>query len=199
MIDCVVSRTKPTTNYIFKNENEHVKINMFNIYDNDNDSDYNSNNGNEAKVYLKYIIDNYDNLSDFTFFIRDNVCDWHLSKSIDLMLDEAVASGELFYNVNDRCIFGSILCNPCYNDILCWYNTFIEKYIPFNTLPNKDWTVGYRGSSQFLVHKTLIRKLPLEFYENLYNWTVNTILINDKSGRFLEWTWHIFWDIYAKL
>jgi hypothetical protein len=22
---------------------------------------------------------------------------------------------------------------------------------------------------------------------------------NDKSGRFLEWTWHIFWDIYPNL
>jgi hypothetical protein len=64
-----------------------------------------------------------------------------------------------------------------------------------NSLPNRDWTRGYRFST-ILVHKSVITKLPLEFYENLYNWIITTDITNDKSGRFLEWTWHIFWDIY---
>lgn len=68
-----------------------------------------------------------------------------------------------------------------------------------NSLPNKDWTQDQRGSAQFLVHKSLIRKLPIEFYEDLYNWIITTDMTNDKSGRFLEWTWHIFWDIYPNL
>lgn len=115
------------------------------------------------------------------------------------MFDEAVMSNRLYYNINDRCILGSIINNCWYNDILIWYNKYIEKYIPINTLPNKDWTQYHRGSAQFLVHKSLIRKLPLEFYENLYNWIITTDMTNDKSGRFLEWTWHIFWDIYPNL
>jgi hypothetical protein len=157
------------------------------------------NKGNEASVYLKYIIDNYENLPDFTFFIQDEEYAWHHSGSIINLLDEAIMSNKLYYNINDKNILGSIVTNPWYNDILIWYNTYIEKYIPINTLPNKDWTPNYRGSAQFLVHKSLITNLPLEFYENLYNWLITTDMTSAKSGRFLEWTWHIFWDIYPNL
>ena len=44
------------------------------------------------------------------------------------------------------------------------------------------------------MHKSLIKRLPIKFYEDLYNWIINTNMPNSKSGRFLEWTWHIFWD-----
>ena len=108
-------------------------------------------------------------------------------------------SGKLYYNINDRCVLGSIVSNPLYDELLTWYDTYIEKYIPLNNLPDKDWTQNHMGSAQFLVHKSLITKLPVEFYENLYNWIITTDMTNETSGRFLEWTWHIFWDIYPNL
>jgi len=78
-----------------------------------------------------------------------------------------------------------------------WYNQFIEPYIPFEKLPNKDWLIGYKGCAQFLVHKSLITNLPLKFYQDLYEWILN--FHNGKlSGYFLEWTWHLFWVIYPK-
>jgi hypothetical protein len=79
---------------------------------------------------------------------------------------------------------------------LDWYNMHIEMYVPYNTL---DLDKIYRTSAQFLVHKSLITKLPLEFYEKLYNWIITTDMISAKSGRFLEWTWHIFFDVYPNL
>jgi hypothetical protein len=198
MINCVVSRYKKNTDWVYKLKN----IEKYYIYDKENpDSELNIhvNKGNEASVYLKYIIDNYENLADFTFFIHDEEYAWHHPGSIINLFDEAVMSNKLYYNINHRCILGSIVTNPWYNDILIWYNTYIEKYIPINNLPQKDWTQGYRGSSQFLVHKSLITNLPLEFYANLYNWIITTDMTNNKSGRFLEWTWHIFWEIYPNL
>ena len=198
MINCVVSRYKKNTNWVYKLKN----INKYYIYDKETpENEYNIpvNKGNEASVYLKYIIDNYDNLSDFTFFTHDDEYAWHHSGSIINCFNEAVMSNKLYYNINKRSILGSIISNPWYNDILIWYNDYIEKYIPLNTLPNKDWTQGHIGAAQFLVHKSLITKLPLEFYKNLYNWIITTDMTNDKSGRFLEWTWHIFWDIYPNL
>lgn len=197
MIDCVVSRYKKNTDWVYKLKN----INKFYIYDKQTPSnEYNIpvNKGNEASVYLKYIIDNYDKLSDFTFFIHDDEYSWHHSGSIIDLFDEAVASNELYYNINSNCILGSIMKNKWPKEFLVWYNNYIEKYIPLNTLLHKD-TVGYRGSAQFLVHKSLITNLPLKFYEDLYNWIITTRLPNYKSGRFLEWTWHVFWDIYPKL
>ena len=198
MINFVVSRYNKNTDFVYKLKN----IDKYFIYDKEKpENKYNIpvNKGHEASVYLKYIIDNYETLADFTFFMHDDEYAWHHSGSIINLFDEAVNSNKLYYNVNDKCILGSIISNRWYNDILIWYNEYIEKYIPINTLPHKDWTQNHRGSAQFLVHKSLIKKLPLEFYENLYNWIITTNMPNEKSSRFLEWTWHIFWDIYPNL
>jgi len=82
---------------------------------------------------------------------------------------------------------------------MSWYNKYIEKYIPIAKVPNNtDFIYGYLGSSQFLVHKELIRNFPKNFYKNLYDWIISTDLPNALSGRYLEWTWHVFWDIYPK-
>lgn len=61
------------------------------------------NKGNEASIYLKYIIDYYDTLSEFTFFIHDEEYAWHHSGSIIDKFREAIDKKELlYYNVNDR-------------------------------------------------------------------------------------------------
>ena len=91
--------------------------------------------------------------------------------------------------------------NPNIDDVLNnkgGLSDFIEEYIPFKSLPNENWTQGYRGSAQFLVHRSLIRNLPKKFYENLYRWIINTNLSSALTGRYLEWTWHLFWYIYPK-
>lgn len=158
--------------------------------------------GHESSVYLKYIINNYDYLPDFTFFTHGEEYSSYHSGSILDKYNEVVNeinAGKLYYNINDTSMLESIVTNNWYNDILVWYNQYIETYIPLNSLPHTDWTVGYRGSSQFLVHKSLIKKLPKEFYENLYNWIITTDMPIEKSGKFMEWTWHIFWAIYPNL
>ena len=78
------------------------------IYDKETpENEYNIpvNKGNEASVYLKYIVDNYDNLADFTFFTHDEEFAWHHSGSIIDRFDEAVMSNKLYYNINDKNIF----------------------------------------------------------------------------------------------
>jgi hypothetical protein len=201
IVNCVTSRYNKNVDWVYKLKN----INKFYIYDKENPkNEYNVpvNKGQEASVYLKYIIDNYDNLGDFTFFTHDDEYAWHHSGSMIKRFNEAIVQinkGKLYFNINDRCILGSIISNEWYNDILIWYNTYIEKYIPISSLPNKDWTLGYRGSAQFIVHKSLITKLPLEFYTNLYDWITTTDMSNYQTSRYLEWTWHIFWDIYPNL
>jgi hypothetical protein len=172
------------------------------IYDKDSlECPYNIpvNKGNEASVYLKYIVDHYDILTDFTFFIHDDEFAWHHSGSIIDKFDDSIASNKLYYNINDENILGSIFNLNEYEMLIDWYSLYIEPYISKNKLPNQDWTNGYRGSAQFLVHKSLIRNLPKKFYQDLYQWIITTNLPNELSGRFLEWTWHIFWDIYPNI
>ena len=111
-------------------------------------------------------------------------------------------SNKLYYNINEiSCNSVNTFLNCCNDhnwtgDFMNWYNTHVEMYVPFNSL---DVDKFYRNSAQFLVHKSLITKLPLEFYEKLYNWIITTDIENNKSGRFLEWTWHIFFDIYPNM
>ena len=201
MINCVVSRYKKNVDWVYKLQN----INKFYIYDKENpQNEYNIpvNKGNEASVYLKYIVDHYETLADFTFFIHDDEYAWHHSGSIICKYNEAIMSNELYYNINDICNNSMNNCLICCNnnnwtdDFKNWYKEHIEIYVPFNTL-NLNYV--NRNSAQFLVHKSLIIKLPLEFYKKLYDWIISTDMVSAKSGRFLEWTWHIFWDIYPKL
>jgi hypothetical protein len=198
MINCVVSRYNKNTDWVYKLD----KVDKFFIYDKMKPTNpYNVpvNKGNEASVYLKYIIDHYNDLADYTFFVHDEEYSWHHSGTIEQQLNYALDSNQKYYNINDQCVLGSILSHRWYGDILSWYDTYIEKYIPISSLPSKDFTQNHRGSAQFLVHKSILTSLPLEFYVNLYNWIITTPMENGKSGRFLEWTWHIFWDVYPTL
>jgi hypothetical protein len=160
------------------------------------------NKGNEASVYLKYIIDHYDDLPEYTFFIHDEEFSWHHSGSVIDKFKEAKDSNQLYYNINDRAIMTehfiiiAVHGTQWWNDFWIWYKKYVDPYIPSDSLPSIDFTHDYRGAAQFLVHRNLIRNLPKQFYEDIYDWLLTTDMENSKSGRFLEWTWHVFWDIY---
>jgi len=198
----VVSRYNKNVNFLSK-LNKNTKIFVYDKENPDNPLNIPVNKGNEASVYLKYIIDYYDELSDFTFFIHDEEFSWHHSGSIINKYNEAVNSNRYYYNVNDKCFWNrkNIIINDhgkqIYKIFLNWYHQFLEEYIPFSKIPNNtDFLYGFRGSAQFLVHKRLITNFPKEFYINLYDWIINTNIPNYFSGRFLEWTWHVMWYIY---
>jgi hypothetical protein len=198
----VVSRYKKKVKFILK-LNKNTKYFVYDKETPNNPLNIPVNKGNEASVYLKYIIDYYDELSDFTFFIHDEEYAWHHSGSIINKYKEAINSNRYYYNINDKCFWNrrNIIINDhgikIYNFFLNWYRHFLEEYIPFSKIPNnKDFLYGYRGSAQFLVHKNLIRNFPKEFYIKLYNWIITTEIPNYFSGRFLEWTWHVMWYIY---
>lgn len=200
----VISRYRKNVDFINKLNCESENINIM-IYDKvtpSNPLNIPVNKGNEASVYLKYIVDFYDDLPEFTFFMHDEEYAWHHTGSIIDKYYEAKNSNKLYYNVNDKCLWDKceIIKPNIYKILLQWYDKFIEPYIPFARVPNnKDFTYGYRGSAQFLVHRDIISKLPKKFYQDLYDWIITTHLKNSLSGRYLEFTWHIFWDIYPNL
>ena len=160
------------------------------------------NKGNEASVYLKYIVDHYDQLSEYTFFIQDEEFAWHHSGSIIDKFREALDSNKKYYNINDLAHWDkpNLIPPHLYQILLQWYAEYVEEYIPLSKVPNTDDLIyGHRGAAQFLVHRDLIHGLPKEFYERLYNWIITTDLQNYVSGRLLEWTWHVFWVILPEI
>jgi hypothetical protein len=200
IVNVVVSRYNKNVDFAYKiNNNKNINVMIYDKENLNNPLNIPVNKGNEASVYLKYIIDYYDKLTDFTFFIHDEEYAWHHSGSIIDKFNEALMSNKLYYNINDKCHWGkkNLIDKNSYNDLLKWYNKYVEDYIPISKVPNNtDFIYDYFGSAQFLVHKDLIRNLPKEFYVKIYEWIITTDLPNYVSGRYLEWTWHIFWHIY---
>ena len=194
MIHIVVSRYKKNVSWVYKLTNIcDVNIIIYDKEDNDNIFNIPINKGYEASVYLRYIIDYYDKLSQFTFFIQDDEYAWHHSGSIEQQFCNALNSNKEYYNINDRCPLDGFHKSDWKEKYLCWYNEYIEPYVPKSKLPN-DWMTGQRGCAQFLVHKNRILRFPKDFYQRLYDWLITT---TDVPGNipaiFLEWTWHILW------
>ena len=194
----VVSRYNKNVDFVYKiNNGKNINVMIYDKENPENSLNIPVNKGNEASVYLKYIIDYYDELSDFTFFMHDDEYAWHHTGSIIDRYNDAVMSNKMYYNVNNSSWGKNGIDSNLYADLLKWYETYIEEYIPISEVfNNSDFTYGYLGSAQFLVHKDLIRNSPKEFYIRLYEWIITTELSNYISGRYLEWVWHIFWDIY---
>jgi hypothetical protein len=206
MIDVVVSRYKKDTSFAHR-LSEVAPVNVMEYDKERPENPYNVpvNRGTEASVYLKHIVDNYDDrLSEWTFFIHDEERSWHHRGTIAERFKEAIESGEKFYNINNQ-YFYEIDRQVCLQDrpyLWSFYKEYIDEFIPRNKLPcGDDFFAGgkYKISAQFLVHKSLILALPKRFYERLYEFTLTP---HPKGYRFpgflLEWTWHVFWGIYPE-
>jgi len=203
MYNIVISRYQRNTDWHHKFYDLSCSnlINKILIYDKNNPKNpYNipANRGNEASVYLKYIIDHYHNLPEFIYFIQDEEYAWHHKESIVDLLSNAIKQHKCFYNVNHSEWLNETINNCRWkDDYYKWYQKYIEEFIPLNSLPKLDNTKGYMAGSQFLVNKKVILNLPKKFYENLYNWILSEPGgLRCKSGTFMEWSWHIFWEIY---
>lgn len=193
MIHVVVSRYRKNVSWVYKLANI-TDVNVL-IYDKENpDNIFNIpvNKGHEASVYLRYIIDYYDTLPTFTFFIQDDEYAWHHSDSIQVQFCNALNSGKEYYNINDRCPLDDFHRSAYKESYLTWYNEYIEPVVPRSSLP-VDWMTNERGCAQFLVHKNRIRRFPKEFYQTLYDWLLSTSIHGNIPAVYLEWTWHVLW------
>ncbi len=194
MYDIVVSRYRKDVSFASRMNGRVM------VYDKETPSNpYNVpvNKGHEASVYLKHIVDHYDTLAPYTFFIHDEEYAWHHSGSLVDKFDEAVASKAEYYNVNDLCVntmhqvIQDLDRRGWRDDFAAWYSEFIEEIAPFSKL---DLNEPNRNSAQFLVHRDVIRKVPKSLYERLYQWIITTSMPNAKSSRFMEWTWHLLFS-----
>ena len=176
-----------------KNENDTSRYNM------------NKNKGNEASVYLKYILDHWDSLPDHVAFIHAHESDWHHKESMADKLNSFRERGD-YINLNDT---------DCVTNIVKYEDGRIRIYFndertlstePESTFDHmKTWYVntmeGHFGKlregalvtdtccAQFIVSRQAIRRLPRKFYERHYNWLMTTDIENYTCSRFYEWTW----------
>lgn len=140
------------------------------------------NRGREASSYIRYIIDNYNNLPNYMAFIHGHEFAHHqkLGPILDL-IDTTPLHSDTFVTLNSEpgpCKIWPKLCKDH------WPHVF-EKW--FGSCPSVPPCLD--AGAQFVVSKELIRKHPKAMYKDAY-----THLMKHRdtyhAGCLYEYTWH---------
>jgi hypothetical protein len=167
------------------------------------------NKGNEAMVYLTYIIDHYYALPDVIFFHHDHHQAWHqiFSSSYEVSHLNPLTVQKQGY-VSPRCLPG------CENVI-----ELSGDVAPLDELQSATRDVQISSvlheimrdgegrkmkvperiaapcCAQFAVSREAVLARPLETWVALRKWLVETPLDSRSSGRVLEYTWHLWFGM----
>ena len=135
--------------------------------------------GFEVVMYLKYIIDNYHNLSDYNIFIHAHLTSWH-SRNMSQIIPRL--NNASYHNLNiDYFQKINIQNSKDYKNIIDELTTIVyNKTIPYVN--------GY-CCAQFIVSKENIQKHKLNIYRQLDFWLYSTKQHNHYSSRAFEYLW----------
>jgi hypothetical protein len=167
------------------------------------------NKGNEAMVYLTYIIDHYSDLPDVVFFHHDHHQAWHqiFSSSFELSHLNPLTVQKQGY-VSPRCL------STCENIIELpgdvaplddlkgtardvQISTVLHEFMRDGEgnkmkIPEK---IAAPCCAQFAVSREAILRRPLTTWVGLRKWLIETPLDSRSSGRVLEYTWHMWFGM----
>jgi hypothetical protein len=165
---------------------ENVKYSCIVISRNGLKKETKPNKGNEASIYLEYIIENYNSIADYTVFVHGHRTDWHHKENIDEKLNRLTFDRD-YFNINDQSV-GKI------DDISLDY--MLQSKLMTSILNLIDDSIDirdirYRCSAQFYVSKDKIQSNPIELYKKMYNLLMKTEETSYWSGRVFEYLWHI--------
>lgn len=196
----IVSRYNDNVNWVNKLKDSYTIINKENT----------ANVGNEAWSYIRFIIDNYNNLPDRMLFVHGHENSYHQDYPTWYIANNLNWNNE-FMNVNTRRFdeqYISIVND--FEDNERNYRKSYELWIQnpwkqvFGQFPITP-TLTFLGHAQFVVSKNYILRHPIEFYKNILHWLETTTLDKDLytgdirlfnrndsyvSARVLEYTWH---------
>lgn len=160
------------------------------------------NKGNEAMVYLTYIIDHYDALPDIVFFHHSHLKAWH--QEMDSAAEVALLRPSYVVKkgyASARCLSG------CENIIpLADYSvdparmhhvgrdvqltTLLDEFLERDKGERVPKRLAAPCCAQFAASREAIRARSREWWLRLRQWLIDTPLDNLTSGRLLEHTWH---------
>ncbi|KAK5110902.1 hypothetical protein LTR62_005440 [Meristemomyces frigidus] len=158
------------------------------------------NKGHESNVYLTYIIDHYDQLSDLTIFIHFHRFSWHNN----ILMDEDAAQMV-------RHLSPERVTRDGYMNLRCHWEPGCPSWLhPGATQRNYDkmeetlvadaWAelfpldpipavLAQPCCAQFAVSRDRIRALPKQRYVSMRDWILRTELSDYMSGRVFEYIW----------
>ncbi|KAF8863769.1 hypothetical protein BDZ45DRAFT_644052 [Acephala macrosclerotiorum] len=199
----VVPKTKnEDTNWIKENFGGSETINsaIYTVDDLSSELHPPKNKGHEVMVYLSYIIDHYNNLSDVNIFMHSHRYAWHNNVLLDLDAVQMVSrlSAERVQRegyMNMRCSWHPgcpswIHPGTVEEDINKQEETMLAKswseLFPLDPIP---YTLAQPCCAQFAISRDRIRSLPLARYVYYRDWLLRTSLSDYISGRIWEYVW----------
>lgn len=158
------------------------------------------NKGHEAMAYLSYVIDNYENLPSVMAFLHSHrdgfLSAWHTDTPLHDNVD-AIRSLQLPFvqangYVNLRCNWNPG-CKEAHRDNAhvtpeVWADFFSGTSTEKVAGPQQ---VGAACCAQFAVSRDQVRMRPLSDYTRFRDWIVETEKSDAKSGRVMEFLWHV--------
>ncbi|CAI6336924.1 unnamed protein product [Periconia digitata] len=171
------------------------------------------NKGNEAMVYLTYLIDHYDQLADTTIFIHAHSITWHNNILLDLstpMTIQRLQDDRVWRQgfMNLRCHLEpgcpSIFLNQTTSNVghkekpsdeMFRPETFKELF-PGHKVPP---VLSEPCCAQFAVSRDRVKDNPRKTYEHLRAWLLATPLDDASSGRVFEYVWQYLFTRNAEV
>ncbi|KAF2466305.1 uncharacterized protein BDR25DRAFT_77374 [Lindgomyces ingoldianus] len=160
------------------------------------------NKGNEAMMYLSYILNNYDALPTYSIFIHGHRTSWHQEGDIVELVNA------LRFRALDQEGYTPLRCDwypscpaeirPLDRDAVVWGPgvwrhevevEIAEAWAVLFASEELPRTIASQCCAQFAVTRSAILRRPKAEYESMRDWLVNTSLSNDISGRVFEKLW----------
>ncbi|CAD6456387.1 5dd72dd2-5e97-4f65-977b-23592e0fb39b-CDS [Sclerotinia trifoliorum] len=158
------------------------------------------NKGHEVMIYLSYIIENYNNLSDVSIFMHSHQTTWHNNELLDLDSAQMISrlSSERVIRegyMNLRCHWhpgcpdwmhpGIVEEDDNKQEQTIMARAWLELF-PLEPVPD---VLAQPCCAQFAVSKERIQTLPLARYIFYRDWLLRTELSDYISGRVWEYIW----------
>jgi len=158
------------------------------------------NKGHEVMVYLSYIIEHYNNLTDVNIFMHSHRFAWHNNELLDNDAVQMVSrlSAERVQRegfMNMRCSWNPgcpswMHPGTVEEDVNKQEETMLAKswseLFPLDPIPN---VLAQPCCAQFAISRDRIRSLPLARYVFYRDWLLRTSLSDYISGRVWEYVW----------
>lgn len=161
------------------------------------------NKGNEAMVYLTYLIDHYDRLADTTMFVHAHSITYHNNILLDLSTPITIKRLQ-----DDRVWRQGFMNLRCHFEPGCPGIYFNQTTVDagkgekpssetFSPALFKELFPGHKTPpvlsqpccAQFAVSSDRVRDNPKKTYEHLRDWLLATPLDDAESGRVFEYIW----------
>ena len=157
--------------------------------------EYLENKGREGETYLHHIIQNYDNLSEYTLFIQDDT-DNHIPNNKDFinLTERIIKERKPVHQYNTTWNRNEKITNRIIRGGRCHLSTFSHDYAIRDAckelhveLPSIYTTPT---CAFFILHKDTIRQHEKDFYIRIRAW----LLEKEENGYILEHMWKLIFD-----